>query len=80
MSRNRMILLAITVLYVSNLVQTSVQWFSYKGLIGMTRGSKLQTALQAEDGTNWSNIITNVIFLVSGGASDGLLVRNSLLN
>lgn len=76
MSRNWMILLAITVLYCTNLIQTSIQWFLLKELIGTAGGTKLRTSLHAdsEGGSNWSNIVTNVNFLLSAGASDGLLV------
>ncbi|KJA17888.1 hypothetical protein HYPSUDRAFT_1000374 [Hypholoma sublateritium FD-334 SS-4] len=76
MSRNWMVLLAITVLYCTNLIQTSVQWFLLKELIGTAGGTQLRTSLHAdsEGGSNWSNIITNVNFLLSAGASDGLLI------
>ncbi len=77
MSKNRMILFAITVLYLTNVVQTSVQWLMLKRFIGLSRGPELQTSLpyaNLENGPNWSNIVTNINFLLAASASDSLLV------
>ena len=76
-----MILFAITVLYFTNVIQTSVQWLMLKKFIGPRR-PKLQTSLpyaELESGPSWSNIVTNINFLLAGSASDSLLVSLNYL-
>ena len=77
-----MILFAITVLYFTNVIQTSVQWLMLKKFIGPRRRPKLQTSLpyaELESGPSWSNIVTNINFLLAGSASDSLLVSLNYL-
>ena len=79
MDRNVIILVAITLLYLINVAQASIQWLWIKNILSVDGGQNSAAADYAADGFSWNLLVSNINAFLLVAVADGLLVRSQYI-